>query len=404
MKLIRTLGLGLLLLSLSTQAGCWNRRELNELAITVGMAIDMTEEGQYAVTVQVVDPSEVASRKGGGSRIPVVTYESKGPSVFEALRKMTTISTRKIYMAHLRILVLGEKVAQRGITESMDLIARDHEIRSDFYVVLATGVKASDTLQILTPLEKIPAQKMFRSLEVSQQAWAPTYAVRLNELLASLNSEGKDPILTGVIVTGDPEKGKKKDNIEQSTSPADLKYVQLAVLREDKLVGWLNEEESKGYNYIVGKVTNTVGHVACPEGKEGKVVVEIQRVNSKVTAHAGSEGPTIDVEVKLEMNVGEVQCPMELTSQESLKQLERKVNERVEGLLEAALVKAQSYKADIFGFGETIRQTYPKEWEKMKSDWRSHFAKLPVDYRVESKTRGTGTINDPNKVPEGGGS
>lgn len=42
--------------------GCWNRRELNELAIAVGMGIDKSGD-QYEVSVQVVEPSEVAGKK-----------------------------------------------------------------------------------------------------------------------------------------------------------------------------------------------------------------------------------------------------------------------------------------------------------------------------------------------------
>ncbi len=42
--------------------GCWNRRELNELAIAVGMGIDKHGD-QFRVSVQVVDPGEAASKK-----------------------------------------------------------------------------------------------------------------------------------------------------------------------------------------------------------------------------------------------------------------------------------------------------------------------------------------------------
>ena len=44
---------------------------------------------------------------------------------------------------------------------------------------------------------------MFASLDVSQRIWAPTRGVKLNELISNLTSEGKQAVLSGVLVKGD---------------------------------------------------------------------------------------------------------------------------------------------------------------------------------------------------------
>lgn len=43
--------------------GCWSRRELNDLAIAVGIGIDKIGD-QYQVSAQVVLPSQIAGSKG----------------------------------------------------------------------------------------------------------------------------------------------------------------------------------------------------------------------------------------------------------------------------------------------------------------------------------------------------
>ena len=90
---------------------CWSKRELNELAIVVAFGIDKIDE-EYEITVQIVDPSEVSVRQASTQRSPVVSYHSRGETIFEAIRKMTTIATRKPYFAHLQVVVLG-KISQR---------------------------------------------------------------------------------------------------------------------------------------------------------------------------------------------------------------------------------------------------------------------------------------------------
>jgi spore germination protein KC len=76
------------LLSLS---GCWNRQEVTDIAIIVALGIDKNEEDDFLVSVQVLNPGEVASSVGGGSGYdsPVTTYSADGKLLFEAMNKLT---------------------------------------------------------------------------------------------------------------------------------------------------------------------------------------------------------------------------------------------------------------------------------------------------------------------------
>jgi len=95
-------------------SGCWDRVEVTDLSIAVALGIDKNEKGEFEISVQVLNPSENAANTGGGSGYdtPVTTYSATGDILFEALRKLTTKTPSKIYMSHLRIIVVGEKVAK----------------------------------------------------------------------------------------------------------------------------------------------------------------------------------------------------------------------------------------------------------------------------------------------------
>ncbi|MGM1022624.1 MAG: Ger(x)C family spore germination protein [Bacillota bacterium] len=371
--------------------GCWNRKELNELAIAVGMGIDKHGD-QFRVSVQVVDPGE-AAKKGASGGAPATLYTTEGDTVFEAIRKITTLSPRKVYFAHLRICVIGESIATEGIAKALDLLSRDHEFRTDFYIVVSKGTRAEDTLKIMTPLESIPANDLFASLESSEKNWSPSMTVTLDELIAALTSEGMQPILTGLRVVGNPEMGESNSNVQKIDPPARLQYSGLAVFKEDKLVGWLNETESRGYNFILGKVQSSVGFVTCPEG--GKVVTEIIRTQTAIKGSVHRGEPRINIKMHVEANVGEVECQaLDLTKVSTIYELEKKLEEKVEEIMKSAVRKAQkSYKSDIFGFGEAIHRADPKIWNSLKKNWdHEHFAELPVDIKVDFKIRRLGTI------------
>lgn len=372
-------------------AGCWNRRELNDLAFAVAMSVDKSED-QYLVNVQVVDPGEVASKKGTSGRTPVTVYSEKGKHIFEAIRRMTTVTPRKLYFSHLQMCVISEEVAKEGIGEPLEFLSRDHEFRKDFYVVVAKRVKAEEILKNLTSLEKIPANKMQSSLRTSEKAWAPTVAVQLDRLIADLTSEGKNPVLTGIAIKGDPPKGETKENVERIDAFARMRFEDIAVFKKDKLIGWLNEKESKGYNYITNNIHGTVSMIDCP--KSGELVLEIIRSKTKVKGEVKQGKPTIDIYVDGEANVGEVACQMDLTQTQTIRELEQMANARNEEIVRSAVDKAKKLKVDIFGFGEVIHRSYPKKWKSLKKDWdEEQFVNAAVNVHSNFKIRRTGIVN-----------
>lgn len=309
---------------------------------------------------------------------------------------MTTKSPRKIYAAHLRLFVIGEQLAkEEGIGKTLDFLSRDQELRTDFFIIVAKRTTAAQVLKILSiPLEKIPANKMFNSLEISEKAWAVTSTQTLDEIIDDLVSKGKHPMLTGLEITGEVKRGQTKENMEVSSPPAVLHVTSLAAFKKDKLIGWLNDTESKGANYINDKVKSTI--VTFPCSKEGNLGVELIHTKSKVTGHVKNGKPQIDVNVRIEANVAEVECgEVDLTKNKTIYDLETKTEREIKSNIETALNKAQKeYKADLFGFGEAIHRADPAFWKKVKNNWDQEFVDLSVKVKVDVKIRRIGTIGD----------
>jgi spore germination protein KC len=60
-----------------------------------------------------------------------------------------------------------------------------------------------------------------------------------------------------------------------------------------------------------------------------------------------------------------------------------------------AVKVAQSAKSDIFGIGEGMKRSNPKEWEGLKKEWNQTFAKAKVYVTVDSIIRRTGMRTKP---------
>lgn len=372
--------------------GCWNRRELNELSVVLALGIDSVD-GQYEVSVQVADPSQLSQNRSS-QRARTIVFSKKAATIFEALRKLTTGSSRKMYLAHIRLVIFDEQTAKKGIKVPLDFLFRDHEIRPDFYMAVVKDSSAKDVISLVAPTEFLSANDLYRSLKVSEKAWAPTAAVNVKDMLQWLTKTGIEPVLTGIKLVGDVPKGKTSDNVKNPIPMSNFRFFGIGMLRDDRLVGWLDENESKAYNYITNKVRNTVGKVSCPR-KEGLFVVEItqSKVNIIPSIHRGER--SVLLKATIEANVGEVGCSMDLKDENSLFEMEKAAKEELRGILEQGVRKAQSTGTDIFGFGEAFHQKYPRQWSEWAEGWNQSFMRLPVEIELNYKLRKIGKIISP---------
>ncbi|EJR28583.1 MULTISPECIES: Ger(x)C family spore germination protein [Bacillus cereus group] len=362
--------------------GCWSSNELNTIAINLAIGIDKVGN-EYLVSCQIVNPSEVAGQKGGSGRTPVILLQGRGSNISEVMRKITALSPRKIHWAHIRMLIINEQVAKDGISKILDVLLRNTDVRPDFYIAISKNEKAQDILKILTPLDKIPANRIFSALEVSHKYWAPTVTVTIDDLTSKLMSEGIHPVITGIITIGKAKSGEKLENVQRIHQSASLKLTGNAVFNKDRLVGWLNTNQSKGYSYLTNNIHETIGTIRCSKNK--KVVIEIERSRTKIASKVIDKRPVINVELSIKANIAEIQCDNINTNDlKVIHQLEKVSEKKITRLLRETLNVAQKkYKVDIFGFGESIHRTNPRYWHQVKNNWDEKFVNLPVNIKVD---------------------
>lgn len=373
--------------------GCWSKKELDELAVATALGIDKVDD-QYYVSVQLLNPGEIAS-KVPSQRAPVFVHTVKADTIFEALRKLTTLASRKIYLSHIRIIILGEGLAKKGISKPLDFLSRDHEMRTDFFVAIARNHTAKEILSVLTPMEKISANQIFTSVEMSEKNWAPTKGVNLDELINSLVSQGKNPVLTGISLHESNEIDSSMENVARVDPKTEIKLAALGVFKRDRLIGWLTQEESKGFNYITSNIHSTVGSYPCEDQKNERITVEVIKSKAELIGKVKNGVPSMTVKVKLEENIGEVQCELDLSKTSTIDYLEKKAEKEVKDIIHASIKRAQEdFQSDIFGFGEVIHREDPKAWKTLKHDWDNHFSEMEVNIIVDAKIRRLGTITE----------
>lgn len=374
-------------------SGCWSRHELNELAIVVGIGID--KEGEdYKVSVQVVNPGQVSTRYGMSNILkPVVTYANTGQTVPEAIRKISLLSSKRLYFSHLRMVVFGETLARQGIHRSIDYISRNPEMRNDFFLVVAKKSTPEEILSTFSSMDPIPANNIYMKLSNSDNLWAATGQISLDRLLMDLMTTGKNPTMTAIKIAGNKGMGFRQMNNNSIKPAAVLEYEGMAAFKGERMVGWLDEDQTKALNYLQDSVRQTLGVVQCPDG--GYASLDI--THSKTTIKVGREGqlPVIDATVRLQQDVSDVECQLDMNKVETIDIFRKAGEEKVVELLEKGVEYAQKkLRSDIFGFGQEVHRQQPAMWHRIK-DWNTVFPDVKVHIHSIVEMRKIGSTAQP---------
>ncbi|MFE4046738.1 Ger(x)C family spore germination protein [Priestia sp. YIM B13490] len=376
---------------------CWSKKELTDLAIVAAMGLDKTKDGRYHITLQIINPGNVAGgmQGGGGTQSPPITiYSASGNNIVEASRRASSRISRRLYYAHTNLVVVGEKLAkEEGLGTLIDGLDRDPEFRNTSTIVIANHSTAADVVKTLTPVDKIPANKILKTLEFTQRKWGENVKTSLQEVMASIESPGRGTVVSGFRLVGNPQQAQKLDNLQESAPAETLKASGIAVLKQGKLIDWLYGKPARGTVWILNKIQGTDININW-KGKKEAIAYQTVRQKTSISYQVKNGQPHIFVHTRVEGDLGEIDVPVDITNPKLIKEIEQSISKEIKKELGTAVERAQKNKTDILGFGEVVHRFRPKQFKRVKQEWNDvYFPKLNVDMTVEAYVRRAGLRN-----------
>ncbi|MGW8424164.1 Ger(x)C family spore germination protein [Peribacillus simplex] len=388
----------LMLISTTFTSGCWDKTELNEMAIVSAMGLDRNKEGKLVGTFQIINPSNVAGalQGGGGTNPPISIYRATGDNVLELDSIASTKISRDMYFAHANLIVIGEELAkEEGLNDIFDAFERSPEFRSTTRIVIARGVKARDIVEALTAIDKVSAEKVIKTIETTEKIQGGNISINLQEVIKNLISTGKEPIISGFTVKGNTGKEDKMENTMSSDIKANPNAAGIGVFKDGKLIDWLDGNKAIGSMWVLDRIVSTNINLDW-EDKKDAVTYQVIRQKTNVSVKMENGKPKVFIKVRAEGDIREVNVPLNLNDTHVLIDIEKKLAKKLKKEMEDAVVRAQKNKADIFGFGEIMHENHPKEWKKIEKNWDDvSFPELEVDVQAETFIRRTGLRNKP---------
>lgn len=374
----------LLLAMLVFAGGCWDSHELSDLSLVTGIGIDAlpneenTPHNQVRYTVQI---AKILGEKDNSEK-KSANIEIKNSSFKDAAYVYSLSSSRKLFTQHNKVIIFGRKQAEEGINKQLDFFIRDYKTRMEVWLLVADE-DAKEILNVDFDMEAISGlgiAKMMDSYTRSKKLYGVTM---LNYAIQSMEHA---TVPTVGLINIVEENGKKR---------MDLKG--LAIIKDGKMIGELDQTETRGYQWMIGSVNRGVVKVETPDliaslsilKAKGTVKPVIKENNQIVLEGALSIGLMID----------DIQGLEKAALKDIVYYLKTEAEKTIRQEIFLCLEKVQKLNCDIYGFGESLYHRHPKFWETIETDWDNIYPALTANLEIKVEIESIG--NTKKTLPTG---
>lgn len=367
--------------------GCDDYNELNDIAITTGMAIDKYED-KYKVSILISNSQKAdESNKEGISGTTV--YDGIGKSLSQALKEIDSKIPKQLYFGHLAVVVISNDIAKDGLDNMADYLFRNPENNERFYLVMTKdGKEAADVLKVLSPLEEFPSQNIKLNIENADRSTAISIDMTFDNFMKRYLERGIEPYLPTIEITGSIKKASSSTALESTEPKAVVKLKSVALFKESKFIDYTTDDESRGINLINSSINEMIISNKC---KNDNIVTALSNVRTEKKVKFKNGKPKYIVTIKAQGDIQEVNCNINLNDKKVINKINKKVENKVKYLVNNGIKKAQENETDIFGFGNLLYKKNPKYFNNI-NDWNKEFSNIDIEVEVNIVLKTIGSI------------
>lgn len=367
-------------------AGCWSSNEIEDLALSTGLALDngqpapiekefeakgstYSKRNRVMVTIQVVPIHSKGSegKSQSGQQSAYMNVSASGDSVFEIFRQFSIRLDRPIIGHHLKVVVISvELLRKQSIEQITDFLLRDNNVRPSTLVYISEG-SARETLMTKKSNE-VPSfhiAGMHRNRSRTSKVLSPVTLTKLDSMTHSRRS-----FVLQTLVTGGGETQLSGAGIINGST--------------GRFIGDLNQEDTECLAWLNGE--GDAGPIKTYNSNGQPITYELKSMKSKITPQTEGERISFKVDIETEGRLIETWDEFHPTTSEYAKQVEQQVEDKLAEMMQHLMGKLQSkYKTDVAGFGQRLAIKKPAAWRKVKDDWDEAFSRSEVtfDYKVK---------------------
>lgn len=359
---------------MSLIAGCSpDVTEISDIALVMATGIDYDkEDDQYIITLNCVLPTTTSMEKAGKQSEWVAS--ATGNSIMEATKNLRSRAGKTLIWQHNKFFIVGEGAARHSFFDIVDFLTRSRQIRITSYLIVSEG-KAADKLKVKSETGDLVTNELLGKIR-NEKEWGKSINLQIKDI-ANWNQSPYRGFVTGRLSTA----------VSQSNSNKVLFLKGGSAFNKGKFIDWLDGDDAL--------VVHLLSKKSQWKNLEFTEVIQTKSLKlsalfhvSKTTIHSSYAhgSPQMNIAVNLNATMSDMQHALNLTSRETIMQLEKAASEYMEKKIRDRLNHFQrGLKADLLGFSDYFIQYHPKSWNKLKNEWENVYPTIPIQIKVVVK-------------------
>lgn len=345
-------------------SGCWDKKELNQLALAQVIAIDY-HDGQYQVTLELMIPVAENDTITGDNLWPMT---GTGTSVGEAMQQIALMAPREIYLDHLDLVLLGEGLLSHSVAEGLEYLLHENVLRRRTRLLAVAG-EAGKLLADGRDVAKMDIFYMDNLLKDQHRRVHGSDATINAYYLCSHNGPMEAMVIPRLVLEAENR----------------LRLDGAALVQNDTLATWADHAWLSGYYWLVGGsevMTLTYGGDD-DANRARQIIVEIDK--KPCSWQIVSEAP-LQVQADLHGTIRIVsgyESWKDSTEADAVcRQIQAQVEAEALKQIQHTFAQSQAYGSDAYHLG---RWLYGRHTALIRSDaWPEQFAALSVRFAIET--------------------
>ena len=365
----------------SMLTGCWDSVEINRRHVVLEVAIDKNQEADtenpYEITYTIPNIAKLTGRNSIAEDIKT-SVVTKSKTIGGSIDDVDHRTQNTVSFAHTKAIVIGREILEdKALFEGvLDGLIRNMQVARGT-MILAVDGKAKDITQ--SSVGQNPMMGLYIMKYFNNPERPVSYAKQ--QSIGNIMKEIDNSNITTIPVI------KNKD---------DKVLIQgAAVVKDYKLVNWLDKDQVKGELFVEGKVNEAPIIV---NYRNHDLTYNIDSQNAKINFEPinGSDSQ-LEAVIEIEVTGGVVEYSLfegnTIFEENSMKEINQLIQKQIEKEVMQTVDYAKGINVDFLNIGLQMYRSKPDIWENYKNSWEQEgFKNIPVRVKSEVVINNTGVL------------
>ncbi|HOR85168.1 MAG TPA: Ger(x)C family spore germination protein [Bacillota bacterium] len=361
MKAVKRLSLAaVMLLCVLLITGCWDKVEIEDRLFALAIGVDDVKEEERKTSEDMYTFSFVApvleemkkESKGPAFR----TYEAVSCGIIHSQSQLLERFSQKQYFGLTRVMLFGEGMMrdEKLLKEIIDAILRYHELHNSMYAYIVPG-RAEEVFEVKPKFEKLIMRYIAGITENSSYSSGILKLSLSDAIIMLINNKGG--LVIPRLIPGEEE----------------IRVSGAGVLKEYRLVGYLDDSEVSSYNRLMDKAKGG----SFPVDIEGtSTVFKHFRFDRSIELSKVEGGKIyLNYNMETEGTIEEYTLNKIMLDNKFLKKVEHELGKKIESESEKLIKRFQKeFRTDLIGARDYLNKYQPKLFKTIEKDYDKYFS------------------------------